>query len=343
MIIVYRRMEFLAHLNRFSEFSRRKWPSGIECFETGPDLLCVKPGHSRISKRRPRLGILGLIHGNEVAGLSVINEFLEQILKGDLKLETELLVGLGNRPAALANQRFLQKDLNRCFGLNDSTLWEEQRAREIEKSMLDHCDFLIDLHQTNHPTKSPFYIFQYTSGRCLSFMNLINEKVPVILQFDQIGDQSGLTTDEYIRSRGGFGTTLELGAFGFSSEQTQLGLQACRSAVSLMRSMDPILEKTESGLWRVAYPLLRMEGRHRIEENGTGLHPGWENLSPVKRGQIVGTSPKGLIHSEHSGLMLFPKYTGSLEAGQSLYHICRPVEAREIESIADPAVRSLSL
>ena len=78
------------------------------------------------------LTLMALTHGDEVAGLAVLNELLEFLQAGVVALRGGLALLLGNYPAALAGKRFLQRDLNRSFALQDSAKeLEAQRAREL--------------------------------------------------------------------------------------------------------------------------------------------------------------------------------------------------------------------
>jgi len=103
-----------------------------------------------------RIAIVGGTHGNERGGILVVEEMRRRpqdwTFPG-LSIETFL----GNPAAIAANRRYLEKDLNRCFGpelLRDpgaSATLEERRAREIRDELVpggEPFDLLIDLHNT---------------------------------------------------------------------------------------------------------------------------------------------------------------------------------------------------
>jgi aspartoacylase len=107
--------------------------------------------------QRPiRIAIVGGVHGNERGGILLVEEMRRRpqdwIFPG-LKLETFL----GNPAAIAANRRYLETDLNRCFGPGllvdlpvDAPL-EERRARELRELLTPAgapFDLVVDLHNT---------------------------------------------------------------------------------------------------------------------------------------------------------------------------------------------------
>lgn len=295
--------------------------------ELGPyiyKILPLLPSPANAPKKK-RIGILGLVHGNEILGLPVINQVLEDLLQGKISIDSEIYVALGNVPAANANLRYIESDLNRSFGSTSVASSEDRRARQLEKLMLDHCDILIDLHQTIVPSKAPFFIFQYSSDRCLAIIKEINPGLPTILQFESISQISSLASDEYVRMRGGFGTTIELGQIGFHQEYFDLGLAICKQALEAL----PNLGATSS-LSTIDFPLFRLLSPYLVNRSGSYLFAGWENLREFKKGDLMGMSEEGPIHAPHSGLMMFPKYTPPIRQGLELFYTCSPVALSEI-------------
>ncbi len=290
--------------------------------EVGPAIFKISPRSSNI--KPIKVGFLALVHGNEILGLPVLNGILKRIFSGDLNPHFEIYFALGNLPAAFADKRFLELDLNRSFGKNSDQYRETRRARELETLMLDHCDYVIDLHQTVSPTQHSFFIFEYSPGLDLSFLAQINPGIPVIVQFEAIGDESGLSTDEYTLRRGKFGTAVELGQMGFSQENFELGVSICSRAIEVLESEENLEPMAET------FPLFQLGGRCRAPEAGARLNPGWVNFNKVEKGQEVGVSNSGPIFSPESGYMLFPKSVAATTAGQELFYICTPFKPKEL-------------
>jgi succinylglutamate desuccinylase len=103
-----------------------------------------------------RIAIVGGTHGNELLGVYLVKkwqEFPELLHRENLECVT-----LISNPAAVAiNQRYVDRDLNRCFAANDLAdrnlnSYEDQRAKEIAIQLGPKdrplADVILDLHTT---------------------------------------------------------------------------------------------------------------------------------------------------------------------------------------------------
>jgi len=281
----------------------------------GPSILHLKT--KSLEKSSITLGYLALVHGNEFLGLPILNSLIESILNGSMKSDSDIYFGLGNIPAAFANQRFIEEDMNRCFGRTDDITIEAKRARELENSMLNHCDFLVDIHQTIFSSQDPFFIFQYTSERCLAVMEKWNPGIPVILQNDPLGENTGLCADEYMKSLGRFGAALELGQLG-TADHFDLGLGICKRALEFANQD---LSGATPSSDDFSFPLLKLHGSYKVKDSSYKLDEGWKNLSPFKKGQRLGICDAGEVLAPTAGYMLFPRYR-LVNEGQELFYYC---------------------
>lgn len=307
-------MDLNKDLKTFSSFAGIETES-FSISEVGSSVLHLQNKSSQKSKTK--LGFLALVHGNEFLGLPILNSLIQSIVDGKLKIHSDLYFGLGNIPAAYADKRFLDEDMNRCFGKTNEDTQEAKRARELESKMLNHCDFLIDIHQTIFSSEKPFFIFQYRSERCLAVMENWNTNVPVILQEDQLGENTGLCADEYVRSRGGFGTALELGQLG-TSNHFELGLNICKRA--LETSTEKLLAP-QSPKENLQFEVLKLAGSFKVKDSSYKLDGGWMNLKYFSQGQRLGICGNGDVSLPVSGYMLFPRYR-TLAEGQELFYYC---------------------
>ena len=85
----------------------------------------------KLSRSGIDLTVMAVTHGNEVAGIAVINRLLEHIQENVDFLSFSLGIILGNTPASRENVRFRQRDLNRSFDFKgESNTYEvhEQRS-----------------------------------------------------------------------------------------------------------------------------------------------------------------------------------------------------------------------
>jgi len=100
--------------------------------------------------------IVGATHGNEPVGIHLINRWEKN--PGPIardSFNTHLL--MANKAAAKRRQRYIDKDLNRCFHPSDLTdhslsAYEDKRAKEINDAIgqkgRSPQDLIVDLHTT---------------------------------------------------------------------------------------------------------------------------------------------------------------------------------------------------
>jgi succinylglutamate desuccinylase len=262
------------------------------------------------------LTLVGLTHGNEVAGLALVNEVVRSLREGLIKLDFPLALILGNPPAALKNQRFLEKDLNRCFMNSKNEKWEEQRARAIEQ-VLRRSAFLIDFHQTSQPSSTPFFIFPYSAQGFL-LAKEIEPDLPVVTHWGTVFSEEGGCTDEFINSQGGTGITIELGQNSFHPYHVAAGYKvALKGIMTVSRyfkegALPRFSDEGEIFSWGEVIKL----------PDHAYLHPGWFNFKDVAKGDELGRLDDKPIVASVSGKILFPKYGGSKPEGKTI-EICR--------------------
>ena len=334
-------MQNWSEVNLQSELNKfRNWAHQTSEFGStkvlAEDILKFTPNTNNLTKANA--GFMALVHGNEILGLPILNKTLENLLTGQVKSNSELYFALGNVEAAKANTRFLEKDLNRCFNEeqeNSNSSLENRRAKVLEKYFLDKIDYLLDIHQTVQKSDTAFYIFQYTSLNCLSHLSLINTNTPTILQFENIGDQKGLSSDEYLRLRGRFGTTLELAQIGFNQTYFDLGLSACEKLISSLSKIDSYENNNKPYTEKLSYEIFEISNRIVASEDLSILNSWLKNFSFIEAGQPIGytqTSPaldtagmaeKIEITASESGLLLFPKLDQVVNKNQTLAFLCK--------------------
>jgi predicted deacylase len=136
-------------------------------FLAAPDISAHLQGNTGITgfttadsgRPGPHVVIVGLIHGNEIAGAIVLDDMLRA---GTTPLRGKLTLGFANIAAYLkfdpenpVASRFVEEDLNRAwddvqlFGVRRSL--ELDRAREI-RPLIDDADIVLDLHSMLWPS-----------------------------------------------------------------------------------------------------------------------------------------------------------------------------------------------
>ena len=292
--------------------------------------------------RGPHIDLLlmALNHGDEVAGLDVLNA-LCSALQDDAAVPT-LSIGflLCNVAAARRGQRFVERDLNRSFDRSDTATLEDRCARAIEP-MLALARHSVDLHQTIEPSPTPFFVVGCDEPS-LRFAQALAPQNPIVTYwgagFSQAAGQ-GRTSDQFIQRRGGISVSVELGQKGFCPQQRELGKQLCLRALALVGALQggaalgPLSDQLSPIYsWREVVP---------YPDGDVQLRPGLVNFEPVAQGQAMGRVGAQALLAPASGLLLFPKYVHAPEQARpaELYRLLRQLTLPEVTQ----ACRDVSL
>ena len=276
--------------------------------------------------------LMAVVHGSEIAGARVLSDWLAQVASGAVNLATAVAVILGNPEAALAGVRFLDRDLNRCFGRTGAGR-EERRAAELAP-ILARSSYLLDLHQTTRPSPQPFFIFPYYR-RAYQFARAVAADVAVVTHWGRPFSAEGSCSDEYVISRGGAGVTLELGQNGIDPYQVAIGVKACMAAVTV--AARSAAEPTLPGAPQVAPQLYTWAAVLPWPEGGlVELDPDLDNFRAVAAQQRLGQVGGQTIVAPVAGRILFPKYLTAAEQARAvarpteLVRILRPISEAEL-------------
>ncbi len=197
---------------------------------------CIKAGLSELAENvfelkgpfSKTLTISTLIHGNEIGGIEVLLNLLEEIQSKKLIPRQNLRLILGNVEAYYEDKRSLESDMNRSFGLDKPQTREELRAHEIEKYLQD-SDVLIDIHQTIGPTNTPFFIFEFEENS-YQLARYLHQTLPIVT-YTRKRDFKGMTSTGYTISNRGMAVTIETGQKAIEETQISLGLAITRKAI----------------------------------------------------------------------------------------------------------------
>jgi len=144
-----------------SESKRFKLPNGLSAklFDTG--LLQIEPNQPSQTK----LLISSGVHGNETAPMEIMQQIVDKIWKGQLTVNVNLMLVIGNPPATNLGKRFLDQNLNRLFSkryLDSKTQdYETERAKTIESAVTqfftkkdqNQTFYHFDLHTAIRPSQ----------------------------------------------------------------------------------------------------------------------------------------------------------------------------------------------
>lgn len=289
------------------------------------------------TKHGPLIVIIGALHGNEPAGVEAIKAvfgILDTISKDnkDFVFYGRVLGLVGNLQAYTKGQRYLHKDLNRCWTLDqvnriwnmpppllsaeDKEVWEIRTL--IQREILDYRPevmILVDIHTTS--AQGGVFCIPTNDMASLRLAKALN--TPVILGLLD-GIEGSLL--EYIAANqielGGFpkrvlGVAVESGQHWDSQSVVRATLAIIHvlgAAGSIVLSenekiLSPLLVGSSRGTPKVS----QLKYVHRIRPgDGFSMRPGFLNFDPIEAGQPLADDVNGPILSPLSGLILMPLY-----------------------------------
>lgn len=282
--------------------------------------------------RGPLLICLAGMHGNEPAGIRALEQLfqmleIEPVVNPDFKFQGRIVGIRGNLAALAAQQRFLDKDLNRQFtpekvsrirqtpavALKTEDLELKELIETVEREIADYDPdhfYLLDLHTTT----ADGGIFAIATDDTTSVRIGIELHAPVIT-----GMLKGIegTTMHYFNTENMGVPTV---AVTFEAGQHEDPLSVNRSIAAIVNCLrtidcvqsehvenrhDQLLQDYARYLPKVAH-LIKA---HRIRPNdGFTMLPGYKNFQKVKKGETLAYDRKGPIQAEVSARILMPHY-----------------------------------
>ena len=300
----------------------------------------------------PRLLVLGAVHGNEVCGSKSIAQVLEAIDSSQLNIErgSVTFVPVTNPLAYQLKQRIGDRNLNRNMAPSAIPQDFEDRIANVLCPLLDAHDVLLDLHSF-HTGGAPFVMIgpQDNNGSLEPF-NQSDAEMQLALctgaprivegwldtyargvsrraaaptaagtaraQTLVTNPNYGVGTTEYMRSRGGYGVTLECG-----QHDDPQGVKVARRAILQTLALldmasvppEPVPADRE---------ILRLVDVTDREHAGDSFSREWRSFDAVKAGELIGMRQSGFeVKAPHDGFVVFPNPRA--EPGQEWFYMAR--------------------
>lgn len=294
-----------------------------------PDFLRIH-GYASLEPG-PRLVVLGGVHGNETCGSAGIERIVAEFDAGALALlRGELtLVPVANPLARRRMRREGERNLNRLFrptapGRQPADY--EARITDRLCPLLERHDVLLDLHsfqsqgeafamigpRDNQGTLEPFSR-AFEEGQLalhLGTPRVVEGWLEIyaagLAQRGQVADDAAMAfgwgTNEYMRSRGGYGVTLECGQHQ-DPAAPEVAHRAILSTLRLlgMIAADPAAPApARPALLRLVSVIDRLHAEDRFVRE-------WATFDPVASGEPIGVRSDGsLLRAERDGFIVFP-------------------------------------
>ena len=285
----------------------------------------------------PRLLVLGAVHGNETCGTRAITALLQELKGGELVIVrgTATFLPVTNPLAYQLQQRMGDRNLNRNMAPSAIAQDFEDRIATVLCPLLDAHDVLLDLHSF-HTGGAPFVMIgpQDNTGELEPFSHAAEEMQLALhtgphrivegwldtyargvkrraaappaaggarSQTLVTNPNYGVGTTEYMRSRGGYGVTLECGQHD-DPNAVDVARHAIVQTLGLLGliSRPPRPEPQEREVLRLVDVVDRFHADDHFIREG-------RSFDAVAKGQAVSLRHDGTpVNAPHDGFVVFP-------------------------------------
>ncbi len=279
----------------------------------------------------------GALHGNEPAGVRAI-ERVVQILQQesanspDFSFHGKFVGILGNRKAYETGVRFLEKDLNRQWTLENMRRIQHQQSAGLTDEDLEITELLEVIHAEIrascpetivlldlHTTSADGGIFCIPTDEKASLRLAKELHAPVILNlFEGVeGTLLRFAADGHFQMGGfpknTFGVAFEAGQHDdpLSVSRSVAGIINCLRAAGCVEQgklntrHDDILQQYSDRLPKVT----RLTHVHHIRPGDEfRMRPGYINFQSIEKGEHLANDVTGPIYAPNAGLILMPLY-----------------------------------
>lgn len=276
----------------------------------------------------PRLIVLGGVHGNETCGTVGIERAVAQLDSGALTLRRGqlTLVPVANPLARRLMQREGERNLNRSFRPSDAPADFEARITNLLCPLLDRHEVLLDLHSFQSAGEAFAMIGPRDNTGTLEPFARATEEGRLALHIgtprvvegwldiyaaglaqraggtpaDDAALAFGWGTNEYMRSRGGYGVTLECGQHD-DPAAPDIAHAAIHSALRLLGMVDgDAIAPPQPALLRLVSVTDRDDEEDQFVRE-------WATFDPVAKGEPIAVRADGrVLHAERDGFVIFP-------------------------------------
>lgn len=304
------------------------------------------------SRPAPRLLVLGAVHGNETCGTQAITQLLTELESGKLLIQrgTVTFIPITNPKAYELKRRMGDRNLNRNMAVTANPQDYEDRIANELCPILEAHDVLLDLHSF-HTGGAPFVMIgpQNNSGTLEPFSQAAQEMQLALhtgpyrivegwldtyargvqrrAQKATTGGSNrsqalvtstnyGVGTTEYMRSKGGYGVTLECGQHD-DPKGADVARQAILQTLALLGLVDAAAVPLNPAV--TEREILRLVDVTDREHAGDRFTREWRSFDAVKTDEVIGWRHSGEeVKAPQDGFIVFPNPRG--EVGQEWFY-----------------------
>ena len=229
---------------------------------------------------RPRVAVVGGIHGDEPAGEVIVERLIDEL---EVDAGTVQLI-LANERAIDVGERYTETDLNRAFPGNvDADEYEQALAARI-RQLLEGADAILALH-TSQSAPPPFAIYSELTDSVRRTVTAL----PVEYTLDS-SNLRGTTLDSVLPHA----VSLEAGRQG-SEDAIEFGYEA---TIGFLRAHG-VLQDEEPTYTAVKV----VEGHREVPKGGGDPQLHFENFEEMPKGEVFAQDDEVTHRIEEEGLV----------------------------------------
>ena len=293
----------------------------------------------------PRLVVLGAVHGNEVCGSLAIRRILAAIEAGEIVIRRGhvTFVPVANPLAWHHRSREGERNLNRRLQPTDAPTEFEDHVANWLCPLLDAHDALLDLHSFHTPGE-PFVMLgpddndgplepfaraaeERALARCLGIGRFVDGWLDTYARGVErrrlrgSGDADphyGVGTTEYMRSRGGYGLTVECG-----QHDDPAAIDLAEHCVRATLAHLGLIDDTPPEPARRIEHMRIVEVIDKTHDDDAFAHD-WDSFDHLQAGATIGTRADGtVVTAERDACILFPNPAAT--AGQEWFYLAMAI------------------
>ena len=257
-----------------------------------------------------RLLVLGAVHGNEKCGTFAIRRVIEELETGKLEIERGAVtfVPICNPRAFDADQRFVDRNLNRFFVRKDSVDYYEDGLVNALVPLLESCDALLDIHSYT-AGGAPFVFLGSPGTKEHEFANALGASFAMTGwqaayaasggQKQSVDPNESTGTTECARKFGAIAVTIECGQHR-DAQAPEIAYKAILNALRFWGLLGGSVEvPQDTRLIEVKRVFHRGHGENFVKD--------WKHMEPVKKGDIIALGEQGeAVRIPDDGYLVMP-------------------------------------
>jgi predicted deacylase len=230
---------------------------------------------------RPRVAVVGGVHGDEPAGERIVERLLGDIEHADVSGTIQLV--LANEPALARGERVTETDLNRSFpGMEESDTYEEALAARLY-AVLEGADATLVIH-TSHSVPPPFAIYSELTESVRRTVTALPVEHAMAA-----GDLRSTTLDSVLSHA----VSIEAGEQG-SESAVEFGHEATLAYLRAHGVLEGSVEYTETTV---------VEGLEEVPKGGGTPRVHYENFEEIPEGEIFAEDDVEIHRTDRPGLV----------------------------------------